>query len=240
MPSAAQALPTTQLLGEHGPAVPLKNAAQVTKDKWGFIYAAGQQDSRLTVTYEGRRVWFRDTGTQELRRFPKRCRAEKASTGIAVSCRIAGRFNASNPTFIQIWPRLGDDYIDASSMPAMFRMWVLGDAGNDVAMTGAGDDFINGAQDHDQAWGGAGDDWIRTGLGNDKIWGQDGDDRLNGVVGNDQIDGGAGDDRTGGGDGHDELTGGPGKDLLGCQAGKDTAWADGLDKLNLCETINRY
>jgi hypothetical protein len=237
---AAAALPPTELLGGNGTAIPLKNAAMVTTSEWGYVYKAGQQDSRLTVTYEAGRVHFRDSGTRELRTIPKRCREHRASPGIAVSCRVPARFDADNPTFVQVWPRLGDDHVDASSMPAMFRMWVLGDAGRDVVRTGAGDDFVNGAQDADVVYGGDGDDWLRTGLADDEIHGEGGNDQLVGVDGNDTIFGGSGDDRVGGGPGRDSLDGEAGEDVVLCGGGPDSAWADALDRvMKDCESVTR-
>lgn len=236
----AQAAPLTELTPKHGPVTPLKNAAMVTKSKHGWIYHAGQQDSRLTVTYKRGRVHFTDTGTRELRKFHKRCRKEGASKGISVSCPIASRFSASNPTFVQIWPRLGDDFVDASSMPAKFRMWVLLDKGNDVAYTGAGNDFINGAQNSDRVHGGAGNDWLRTGKANDTIYGGPGNDRLVGVAGHDTIYGGAGNDRVGGGPGNDRLYGQGGRDHAVCGGGADNVWLDRLDRATRdCERVSR-
>lgn len=240
-PAMARSTPPTELLGKHGPVVPLKNAAMVSKSKWGLVYKAGQQDSRLTVTYSGGRVHFRDTGTKKIKSLAKPCRKENAAKGIAISCKIAKRYNASNPTFLQIWPRLGDDHVDASRMPAMFRMWVLADAGRDVVRTGAGDDFVNGAQDSDVVYGGAGDDWLRTGLADDRIYGQDGDDELVGVDGSDTIFGGAGDDRVGGGPGRDQLRGESGADTVACGSGPDNAWTDARDRvMRDCESVSRY
>ncbi len=232
----SQALPLTALLPEHGPVIPLKNAAMIVKTDIGYRYMAGQQDSRLVVTESQGRLHFVDTGTSELRSLPaKPCRVEPAEVGIAASCRVQKRFGHGNPMFLEIWPRLGDDYVDGSSLSAAYRLWVLADAGNDTVFGGAGDDFINGAQGDDEASGGAGDDWIRTGIGDDALWGGSGNDKLVGVAGADQIRGGDGDDRVGGGPGNDRLWGDAGADRVLCGTGLDEAWLDGADRSKTCE-----
>ena len=43
-----------------------------------------------------------------------------------------------------MWPRLGDDRVDASTLPDSVAMTVLGDAGDDVVLFGGGPDFFNG------------------------------------------------------------------------------------------------
>jgi Ca2+-binding RTX toxin-like protein len=97
--------------------------------------------------------------------------------------------------FLEVWPRLGHDFVDGSTLPATLRLWVLADAGNDTVYGGAGDDFVNGAHDTDRVWGGAGNDWVRGGSGNDRLYGGTGNDRLLGQDGADVVRGGAGVDR---------------------------------------------
>jgi hypothetical protein len=235
--STAHADPPTELMGDGGEPIPLKNAAMITKTGVGYRYQAGQQDSHLVVTQVGRRVRFVDTGTAELRRIPGSCRRERVRVGIAASCRVAARFTEADPMFLEIWPRLGNDVIDGSALPASYRLWALVDAGNDTVYGGAGDDFVNGAQNNDKAWGGAGDDWIRTGIGRDRIWGGAGDDKLAGVDGADQVHGGDGDDRVYGGSGNDRLWGDTGDDRVVCAGGTDRAWIDGADRPLACESV---
>ena len=236
---AAQAEPITELTPAHGPVIPLKNASMIVKTGVGYRYMSGQQDSRLTVSQVGNRLVFVDTGTQELRKRPKSCIETKVSKGISVSCRVNARFTDSSPMFVEIWPRLGDDHVDGRTLSSTFRMWVLADAGFDTVHTGAGDDFINGAQDDDVAYGGAGEDWIRTGLGNDQLFGEAGDDRLVGVYGSDEVHGGEGNDQVGGGEGDDQLWGDAGNDTVSCGVGFDNAWYDWSDRVQSCETTYR-
>ncbi len=216
------------VLDGSGPTpIPLKNQAMISKTEWGLRYRAGQQDSHLVVTRVGNLVRYRDTGTREWRKdgkaMPRSCDRETVATGIAATCRVPAAYSNGETMFLEIWPRLGDDFVDGSQLPANVRLWALGDKGHDTVFGGAGDDFVNGAQDNDEAHGGGGDDWLRTGIGDDTVWGDDGDDLLRTVEDNDEIHGGAG---------ADEIGCGPGDD--------DEAWYDD-DDVNVrdCETANR-
>lgn len=235
----AHADPVTELMGDGSTVIPLKNMAMITKTKWGLRYRAGQQDSHLTVTYSDGLVRFADTGTQKWRHLSPLCTKESVDVGVAASCRLPAKYADGKTMFIEVWPRLGDDYVDASTMPAQFRMWVLADRGDDTVMTGAGRDFINGAQDDDIAKGGDGDDWLRTGDGNDVIDGQGGDDRLVGVAGADKIHGGDGNDSVEGGPGNDQLWADLGTDKVLCGTGSDDAWMGLDDRASGCESVNR-
>lgn len=239
VPGSAQALPPTELLGDGGPAIPLKNAAMIVKTKWGLRYIAGQQDSNLTVSEVNGKIRFVDRGTGELRDIPRACKRQAVKGGIGAVCNVPAKYDSPNSMFLEIWPRLGDDTVDASSVPDTYRMWVLADAGRDVVRTGAGKDFVNGAQDADKVWGGGGADWLRTGIANDTIHGEGGNDRLVGVDGNDTIHGGPGDDRVGGGPGSDTLHADAGKDFVSCGGGRDGAWLDSLDRAHECESVAR-
>ncbi|HZJ05934.1 MAG TPA: calcium-binding protein [Nocardioidaceae bacterium] len=239
MTGVSQALPPTELTGDGGPVTPLKNAAMITKTDVGYRYIAGQQNSRLTITTVDGKLRYVDKGTRELRKIPKSCSRQAVSKGISALCNIPAKFGGGNKMFLEVWPRLGDDFVDGSTLTATFRLWVLGDRGDDTVLGGDGDDFVNGAQDNDKAWGGAGDDWIRTGKGNDKLWGGAGDDKLVGVHGNDVIYGGDGDDRVGGGPGRDVLWGDAGQDFVACGGGRDRAHIDGSDRTSKCESVLR-
>jgi alpha-tubulin suppressor-like RCC1 family protein len=110
------------------------------------------------------------------------------------------------------------------------RNRVYGDDGNDLIITGNGDDDIDGGDGadviysqggHDRVDGGDGSDYLRSGTGddnlnggagNDQIWAEDGDDRLYGGSGNDALYGQDGDDRILGGIGRDRAYGGDGWD----------------------------
>lgn len=213
-------LPPTELLGEHGPVVPLKDQAQIAVSKWGLRYQAGQQNSRLTMTEVDGKIRYVDTGTQRWRKLPPNCVRQSVPRGIAALCSIPPRFEGK-PIFLEVWPRLGNDNIDASAISARYRMWVLADAGRDTVVTGAGDDFVNGAQNKDRVQGRGGNDWLRTGTGNDAVSGGDGADKIVGA------------------DGNDRMTGGTGADQLYGAGGRDTAYRDAADRVVVAEVIRR-
>lgn len=236
---AAGSTPPTEILAGGPPVTPLKNAAMIERTPWGFRYTAGQQNSHLTVSIRHGKIRYADTGTRELRTIPRLCSRRPAARGIAALCRIPGRYGAANPMFLEVWPRLGNDYVNGSTMPSMFRMWVLADQGADTVYGGNGNDFVNGASQDDTAYGGAGNDWLRTGTGNDQIWGEAGNDNLVGVDGHDVIRGGGGNDRMGGGLGNDVLHADAGADVVACGGGTDRASGDGSDRYSACEATTR-
>jgi serralysin len=225
-------------VGTQADPIPLKNAAMISKTDGGYLYRAGQQDSHLVISRVDGGLRFADRGTAELRSIPGSCHRKKVRTGIAAVCSVPSRFGARNPMTLQIWPRLGDDYVDSRTLSRAFRLSVLADAGHDVVKLGAGNDFVNGAQDGDRIRGGAGRDWIRTGIGNDRIFGGAGRDKLVGTDGRDRIRGGDGNDRTYGGNGGDVIYGGAGRDLVSCGGGFDRAYVDRFDRRNACESIH--
>lgn len=184
------------LMGQYGPAEPMKDQAKIIRTIYGYRYTAGQQHSHLTIslTRTGR-LRFRDTETKAWKSLPNACKARRVATGVAAACRVPRTTSAANPTLLEVHPRLGNDYVDGRTLPAVFEMAVLADAGRDTVFTGNGDDFINAAQDPDRAHGGAGNDWIRGGTGNDRLWGDAGNDYMVGQDGNDTVDGGTGTDR---------------------------------------------
>jgi RTX calcium-binding nonapeptide repeat (4 copies) len=153
--------------------------ALIRTSKFGYIYIAGQQHTHLRVTFIKERfsLRYRDTGTKRLNSIPKRCDREKVKKGISVVCKIPKAFEDKR-MFVQVWPRLGNDFVDGRTLPRKFRLWVLADAGRDVFLGGDGNDFVNGAKDGDRVFGGPGDDFLRTGPGNDRLTGGDGKDRL--------------------------------------------------------------
>jgi Ca2+-binding RTX toxin-like protein len=108
---------------------------------------------------------------------------------------------------------------------------VHGNGGNDVIVTGQGDDHV---------WGGNGDDTIFTNEGDDFLYGEGNNDKLMGGAGVDYLDGGAGNDLLDenqgiahpetetletntliGGDGVDIILGSPGKDTIEGGTGND-------------------
>lgn len=183
------------LMGDTGPVEPMKNQAKIVRTDYGYRYTAGQQHSRLTISVVDGGLRFQDTATREWRSLPGDCAAQVVATGVAAVCQVPATTSASDPTLIEVHPRLGNDYVDGRTLPATFEVAALVDAGFDTVFGGAGNDFVNGAHDVDRIHGGAGKDWIRGGTGNDRIWGDDGDDYIVGQAGADYIDGGAGNDR---------------------------------------------
>ena len=238
--SAALSEPPIVLNGSGPTPIPLKNMAMILDTTWGPRYIAGQQKSNLTVTVSGTdTITFRDKGTRSWKDgaayMPSHCTKQHVKKGVKATCSILPQFQ--DGMFVQVWPRLGNDRVDGSTLPSWVRFWVLADEGDDVVWGGAGDDFVNGAKGVDTVHGGDGDDWIRTGLGDDVIYGDGGDDELVGVDGADEVHGGVGRDRVGGGPGADRLFGDAGDDALICASGKDTAHYDADDvKLYQCET----
>jgi serralysin len=204
---------TTVLHGQFA-FTPLKDAAMIRKSDHGFIWYSGQQDGHLTVTKNGDTVRFHDETAHRFEELAGACQEVNVDKGVAAVCNLDKGITDRQPALLEIWPRLGDDYTDVSTLPASIAVTVLGDAGDDVAHLGAGPDFFNGAKGTDYVTGGAGNDWLRTGDHDDRIRGGAGDDYLMGVAGNDRIRGGAGDDRIGGGPGKDDVRGGSGNNRI--------------------------
>ena len=199
---------TTVLHGQFA-FTPLKNAAMIRKSDHGLTWYSGQQDGDLTVTKNGKSLRFHDRTADRFEELAGACDEVKVDKGVAAVCAIDD-YTTSKPMLLQIWPRLGHDFTDGSTLPETISMSVLGDDGDDVALLGAGPDFFNGAKGKDRVRGSAGNDWLRTGDHDDRIRGGSGNDYLMGVAGNDWIRGGAGDDRVGGGPGSDNVRGGSG------------------------------
>lgn len=220
--------------------IPLKNQAMISRERCGYRFRAGQQNSRLVITQMNNGLRFHDSGTREWKSIPDTCRRLPVDRGVAAFCPVPAAISTGNPMLVEIWPRLGDDYIDASTLPAKFQLTALVDAGRDVVKLGAGDDFVNGAFDRDRVSGGGGDDWIRTGPGPDTIQGGAGNDR---VVGGEQADvvrGGSGNDSVEGSSGDDQLYTGSGTDRAQCGDGRDTATIVAGARTYACERIFRY
>ena len=183
------------LMGDTGPVEPMKDQAKIVRTKHGYRYTAGQQNSHLTVVRTDRGLRFRDSGTRSWKSLPSMCSRQRVARGIAAVCHVPGTTSLSNPTLIEIHPRLGHDYIDARTLPASFELAILADAGRDVIYAGRGNDFVNGAQDPDRVYGGAGRDWLRGGDGADRVNGGSSSDYITGGSGRDSINGGGGADR---------------------------------------------
>jgi len=154
-------------------------SAIIQYSKYGPVYISGKHDQHLTVKWVESRhsIRFRDTRTGRFKSLPDRCVREQVEVGISAVCKVPPRFD-SERMFIQVWPRLGNDYTNGSTLPSRFRLWVLTDAGNDVVYAGDGADFVNGAKGNDRIYGGSGHDWLRGGPGADTIVGGSGSDRV--------------------------------------------------------------
>ena len=229
---------THELIGD-GTAIPLKGQAMLTTTDHGYLLRIGQQNSHLAVTLVDGGLRFADTGTGSFKELSPDCRRANVTVGVAAVCRVPDSTSARSPLLIEVWPRLGNDYTDTSTLPAAFAVAVLGDEGNDVAHFGAGPDYFNGYTGQDLVWGGDGNDWIRSGLGSDTVIGGPGNDDIVAVEGRDSVGGGDGADRLWGGDGGDRLWGGAGVDLLMCGNGQDTTESVGGDHPSPnCEAVD--
>lgn len=229
---------TTELVGQFR-LIPLKNQAMITRTKRGYLYRAGQQDSHLVIKQTKKGLRFTDTGTKSFKKLHRTCRRVNVRRGVAAVCPVPGSVSVRRPLLVEIWPRLGDDFVDASTLPATFALTVLADAGRDVALLGAGPDFFNGHTGRDVVSGGDGNDWIRSGHGNDRVRGGAGRDQIIGMDGHDTLFGGKGRDLVDGGPGHDRLWGGRGIDVLRCAEGRDSAHATRGDRPRSCERLRR-
>ncbi len=219
--------------------VPMKNQAIIDPTDYGYLFRAGQQNTRLEVRVARGKLRFHDRGTASWKWLPSQCRRIPVRRGVAAKCSIPSKYTRSKPMLIEVWPRLGNDVVRTTRLSARFDVSVLGDKGRDKAFFGAGDDFFNGAQDADRVHGGPGRDWLRTGLADDFIAGGGGGDYLVGVAGNDVIRGGGGDDKMYGLDNNDAMYPGAGADHVACGNGRDSAAPDRLDRTVDCETV-RY
>jgi serralysin len=217
--------------------IPLKDQAMITREQHGYRFRAGQQHSHLVVTTVNGGLRFHDSGTKQWRSLDPSCRAVPVAKGVAATCAVPFTTTVDNPMLIEIWPRLGDDFIDTRALPAQFQTAALVDAGNDVVRLGAGDDFVNGAFGHDRVWGGPGDDWLRTGPGADRVQGGPGDDRVVGAEGPDIVLGGPGNDSVEGGAGDDHLYTGVGVDRALCGSGHDRVVLTPGDRAHACELV---
>jgi serralysin len=229
---------TTELVGQY-PGVKLKDQAMLYRSKHGYLFRTGQQHSRLTITQVDGRVRFVDRGTERFKKLGQTCRRQRVRVGIAAVCRIPRDVTVRRPLLIEVWPRLGNDFTDGSTLSARFALAVLGDRGNDRTLLGAGPDFFNGYTGRDRVSGGAGNEWVRLGAGDDPVWGGAGHDLLIGMDGQDTIYGGSGEDRLNGMAHNDRIHGQAGQDLFLCGTGYDRAWGDGSEDYRQCEAIDR-
>jgi Ca2+-binding RTX toxin-like protein len=120
----------------------------------------------------------------------------------------------------------------AGSVASFYPSLYLGDLIHFELHGGAGNDFIEGANNSDRLYGDSGDDYILAWGGDDNVEGGTGADTIYGDDGNDILDGGSGDDDVYGGYGDDEVIGGLGNDYLAGNSGNDNlTGGDGYDTL---------
>jgi hypothetical protein len=183
------------LMGDTGPVEPMKDQAKIKRTRYGYRITAGQQSSHMTIKVVNRRLRIADTRTRHWKSLARACTAVRVPVGVAATCRVPASTRPANPTLLEVHPRLGNDYVNGRSLPAVFEMAVLADRGRDVVYGGFGNDFINAAQNADRVRGGAGNDWMRGGKAGDDMKGNSGRDYLVGQYGRDVIRGGPGTDR---------------------------------------------
>jgi serralysin len=223
-----------------GGVVPLKDEAIINPVPNGYLFRAGQQHNDLTIKVVDGRLHFLDEGTLRWKWLPAECQKLQVPRGVGASCVIPQFFTESNPMLIEVWPRLGDDTLDTTALSAAFDVTFLGDWGHDTVYLGAGNNFVNAAQDKDLVYGGSGNDWLRGGLHDDVMHGGAGNDYMVGQDGNDTLYGGAGDDALYGSEGADKLHTGTGSDRANCGSGTDSAWVLFGDRVNSnCENVTR-
>ena len=115
---------------------------------------------------------------------------------------------------------------------------VIGTAGRDRLLAGAGKDRIEGRAGDDVLLGNGGADRIFGGGHDDFAQGGGGRDRIEGGAGDDVLLGGGGGDRLWGGAGEDELSGGGGDDRLFGGRHSDTALpGGGSDRVDLGDDL---
>ena len=127
--------------------------------------------------------------------------------------------------------RDGDDLVWGYNEDWSSRLWLFGQAGDDILIGGLGNDILNGGSGNDQLYGAT---------GNDRLFGMNGDDSIAGGSGNSLLNGGSGDDQLyaqGGGNrvfgmqGDDWIIDGEGNDTLRGGAGNDIISVTGGDNL---------
>jgi hypothetical protein len=169
----------------------------------GYYYGSWGQDNRITVTLVEGGLRFRDPRPVRWEDMARGCHRQQVQRGVAAICRVPGDVNPGHPMTIELELRLGDDYVDTTTLGAEFQMKVLADQGSEEIHLGAGDDWVNGFLHRDRVWGGDGDDFIRGGEGPDVLYGEGGRDELVGLEGDDTLYGGDGNDAIKCGDGND-------------------------------------
>lgn len=135
----------------------------------------------------------------------------------------------------------GGDGNDSFTTSAAIDTTASGQDGEDVLISGFGNDSLTGGLGNDTLVARAGTNVLTGNGGDDTITGGPGEDQIVSGNGNDTIDGGAGNDSIFGGDGDDTISGGLGADSIFGGNGSDTIFGNaGSDSLfggNQVDTI---
>ncbi|MCW2816669.1 MAG: hypothetical protein JWN84_4124 [Nocardioides sp.] len=230
--------PVTELVGQFPLPRLRPREVHLSVDRWGYRFQGGAVGNDLTITEVGDGLRYVDRAARRWKALPSTCRRVAVARGVAAQCAIPAEFRDGR-IFLEVWPRLGSDRIDATTVSGRYRVWALMDAGDDSVAGGAGADFVNGAFDDDTVSGGAGADWIRAGDGRNRFSGGPGADDLVGGTGRDVVRGGAGRDAVFGGPGPDLLRGDADADTLNGGPGRDVAVRDTGDRVRECEVVRR-
>ena len=234
----AQARPAQRSVPVAESSAALARPATLKRVKGGYYYGVWGQNNHVTVTLVDAGLKFRDPRPVRWEKLAKVCQKKRVRHGVKAICPVPGWVTPATPLVIDFEMRLGDDFVDTSTLPAEFQASVLADAGRDEVHTGAGNDFVNGAFDHDEIWSGDGDDLVRSGESSDLVFGEAGKDRLVGGEVGDVLHGGDGNDSVEGGPGDDTLYGDLGTDTIKCGDGDDAAEADPADRDQFaCERV---
>lgn len=217
-------------------AAAIVRPASLKRTPDGYYFGSWGQDNKLTITLVEGGLRFRDPRAVRWQDLARACRNQRVRRGVAAICRVPATVTPGNPMTIDIELRLGDDFVDMTTLGAEFEAAVLADAGREELHLGAGDDFVNGAFHRDRIWAGAGNDFIRGGEGPDLAFGEAGNDRLVGLQADDVLRGGDGNDTVEGGPGNDTVYGDLGADELVCGDGSDAGEIDPADQRRVgCE-----
>lgn len=205
---------------------PLDHAGRIDRTPYGYAYRSDNRASHIVLTRVTGGIKLTDTTPYKWMGLSRSCHRISVRKGIGAVCSLFRATTPAQPTLLEMWPRGGNDTLDAHTLSAGFQTTMESDAGNDTAHFGAGRDFFNGYTGRDVVTGGGGADWIRSGDDADTVSGGDGDDLLVGDNGNDLVKGDGGNDRVYGSGGDDTLYGGSGNDGVFGADGNDRIFTD--------------
>lgn len=232
-----------------GPAAAADGSPHLVEVGDGYHFRGFAEHNDVLLTVVDGRLLVHDRGATELGTLTPRCAPVPVPVGAAVSCRL--RF----PTVFHADLGDGDDWLQATEVPASVRLDVRTGDGHNVVWGGPGNDVIRGestmSPGGDTLYGDGGNDrltagtsgaYLRGHAGNDVIVGGPGIDFVIGDQGDDYvragedpdyISGGAGNDGLSGDGGNDSIQGGRGNDqLFGVSGDDDLVGNAGRDTLN--------